>query len=178
MRVDHMIRGPRAGLGETSCSAVTTLETSKQRESMVQPEAWCVPEDGKFLRERLCRCTEAEVQRGRPLIISLGGKGRYRLRHLTSPHVSFKTRFSVDKARLSKTVGMGEEVRIYKHFAPGPLNYFLALPETSANSKVERRLESVCAICLWDGANAFWKDFCIKLGTKHFQAPAARKTKT
>lgn len=73
---------------------------------------------------------------------------------------------------------MGEEVRIYKHFAPGPLNYFLALPETSANSKVERRLESVCAICLWDGANAFWKDFCIKLGTKHFQAPAARKTKT
>lgn len=140
--------------------------------------AWCVPEDGKFLRERLCRCTEAEVQRGRPLIISLGGKGRYRLRHLTSPHVSFKTRFSVDKARLSKTVGMGEEVRIYKHFAPGPLNYFLALPETSANSKVERRLESVCAICLWDGANAFWKDFCIKLGTKHFQAPAARKTKT
>lgn len=78
MRMDHMIRGPRAGLGETSCSAVTMLETSKQRESMVQPEAWCVPEDGKFLRERLCRCTEAEVQRGRPLIISLGSASEAR----------------------------------------------------------------------------------------------------
>lgn len=33
-----MIRGPRAELGETSCSSVRKLETSKQRESVVQPE--------------------------------------------------------------------------------------------------------------------------------------------
>lgn len=64
------------------------------------------------------------------------GKGHYRLRHLASPHVSFKTRFSVDKARLSKTAGMGKQVRIYKHFAAGPLNYFLALSEPRENSKV------------------------------------------
>lgn len=52
MRMDHMIRGPRAGLGETSCSAVTMVETSKQRESMLQPELG------------VCRKMESSLEKG------------------------------------------------------------------------------------------------------------------